>query len=870
MRAFAPRGTPWALAWALAWVLAAAPVIGAPAGATLSSDIAPQSLGSALEAFGEITGLSVNWPPDMDALPSPGARAGLSLEKALQQLLRGTGLTFEFPTERSVRIYPQSEGASPAAPAPAAAPEAPLAEVLVTSPRWEERVVRTPIDLVVWTGEEMQFAGIKGIADIGARTPGVAFDFFSSVGSGVYTDIIIRGVTDRHGSATGVFFDDIPLPSARSNTFGRALPPSFDLRSIEVLRGPQGTLLGADTQGGAVRFVPNQPSLTAYTAQAHAEWAATERGDPSYEAGAAAGGPLVRDVLGFRFSAWRRSDGGYVDRVDPFTHAIVDGNANRDTSESVRGVLTYAPNPDSSWTVSPSINYVSTRAHDSPSFFTYLSDPGAGILDNGSLVQQPFDDRYYVGSLRIIGDTPLGQLDSRTSYYHRTGDLVVDDTESVKWSGPDGTGWGNPLGPAYPVSYANAVTTMTALRQSVLSQELRLVSHDLTWGASYYRTRDTEGYHVTGAGIPLFGGAPLDAANATHTLETRLAGFAEVSKRILRHFTLGAGLRVERETYQSAEDESAQTELSPYGIAPPSPPLHAGAEGTIVAPKLTLLYQSGRHDRYYLLAARGYAPAGVDAALPTCFEDLAPYPSDSLWNYELGANLWFLEGRLSVDSAVFEERWNNGAALTTNCLVTHIPGPAVSRGFNLKALGAAGEFLLRLEVSYTDAYYAATQSANGRVIVNAGDALGTPPLVVSPWEVLGSVEKSLALRDDVQATLRAEDAFHSHNPGPFYTGIFQPAGFSPNFYAPGLAGDPATNLVNLRASVSVRAPNPLPALCRCAADQPASFDLALYLNNAFDAQPTLLKRNKGVDASTLYYATTFRPRTVGLAATWRF
>jgi iron complex outermembrane recepter protein len=859
-----------ALPWALVWVLAAAPVTGAPAGATLSIDIPPQSLGAALEAFAESTGLSVHWPPETDTLQSPGARAGLSLEKALQQLLRGTGLTFEFPTERSVRIYPQTEGAAPARPEPATAAEQVLPEIVIKSPRWEERVVRTPIDLVVWTGEEMDVAGIKGIADIGARTPGVAFDFFSSVGSGVYTNIIIRGVTDRHGSATGIFFDDIPLPSARSNTFGRALPPSFDLRSIEVLRGPQGTLLGADTQGGAVRFVPNQPSLTAYTGLAHAEWATTERGEPSYEAGAAAGGPLVRDVLGFRFSAWRRSEGGYVNRVDPFTHAVVDGNANRATSESVRGVLTYAPQPDSSLTITPSVNYVSSSARDSPSFFTYLSDPGAGSLNNGSLLRQPFDDRYYVGSLRVIGDTVLGQLDSRTSYYRRTGDLVVDDTESVKWGGRNGLGWGSSLGPAYPVSYANAVTTSTALRQSVLSQELRLSTRDLTWGVSYYRTHNIERYHVVGASIPLFNGAPLDASNATTTVQTRFAVFAEISKRIFPHFTAGAGLRVEHEKYDAAEDESAQTELAPYGIAQPSPPLHANGHETIIAPKLTLLYQSGRHDRYYLLAARGYAPAGVDAALPTCFEDLSAYPSDSLWSYELGANLWFLEGRMSVDTSVFEARWNNGPGLTSNCLVTHIPGPAVSRGFTVKALEAAGQFLLRLEVSYTDAHYTGIQSANGRVIANAGDALGTPPLVASPWDVLASLEKSFTLGAGVRATLRAEDAFHSHNPGPFYTAIFQPTVFSPNFYAPALRADPATNLLNLRATLSVRAANPLPALCRCSADEPASFDLAVYLNNAFDAQPTLLKRNKGADVSTLYYATTFSPRTLGLAGTWRF
>ena len=72
MRAFLPGA---ALPWALVWVLAAAPVAGAPAGATLSIDIPPQSLGAALEAFGESTGMSVHWPPDADTLQSPGARA---------------------------------------------------------------------------------------------------------------------------------------------------------------------------------------------------------------------------------------------------------------------------------------------------------------------------------------------------------------------------------------------------------------------------------------------------------------------------------------------------------------------------------------------------------------------------------------------------------------------------------------------------------------------------------------------------------------------------------------------------------------------------------------------------------------------------
>src|SRR6266478_368646 len=832
----------------------------APASPRLSADVPAQSLAAALTFFGETTGLSVSWPPGTDDLHSPGAPSGLTPQEALEALLRGTGLGFEFLNERTVKIiHAKTLSETRGKPEPAPAPDLPpIQEVTITTTRWDRQVTQLPIDMVVWNYDAMLASGVKGIADIGALTPGVAFDFFSSVGSGVYTDIILRGVTDRHGSATGIMFDDVPLPPARSTTFGRALPPYFDLNSIEVLRGPQGTLLGADTQGGAVRFVPNQPSLTAYTGQAYAEWATTQRGEPSYEAGAATGGPLVTGVLGYRFSAWYRSDGGYVDRVDPFTGATADANSNRVTSESLRGALTYAYTP--SVTITPSISYVSTKAHDSPSFFTYLSDPSAGDLNNGSLRAQPFSDTYYVGSIRLIGDLRVGELDSRTSYYHRDGDLVVDDTESVKWGVPGGDGWGNPLGPAYPLSYSNAVTTYTAVRQNVFSQEVRLTSHDSgsrsswTAGISYYRTRDTERHRVVAEFIPRLDG-PLDSSNSTTTVQTQFAGYGQVSHRITEHFTLSVGVRVEHEEYDSSQVVDV---------------MRARASETLSAPKFSLAYETDERSLLYFLAAKGYAPAGVDAALPTCFENLTVYPTDTLWSYELGAKFGLFGRRAHLDTAVFSARWNNGPRVTSNCLVTHIPGTAVSKGFELKAVAPIGRLEARVEVSYIDAHYTETVSANGQVIVNAGDALGTPPLVVSPWNVLTSLEQTVALGGGMNATIRAEDAFHSHNPGPFYTGIPQPPTFVPNFYAPNLGSNASTNLLNLRATINVRAAKLLPALCRCATDNEESLDISIFLDNALDSQPTLLKRNKGVDVSTLFYATTFRPRTLGLAGTWRF
>jgi iron complex outermembrane recepter protein len=127
------------------------------------------------------------------------------------------------------------------------------------------------------------------------------------------------------------------------------------------------------------------------------------------------------------------------------------------------------------------------------------------------------------------------------------------------------------------------------------------------------------------------------------------------------------------------------------------------------------------------------------------------------------------------------------------------------------------------------------------VIVRKGDVLGSFGFgtAVSPWNITTSIEYQAALTPGVAVDLLAEDTFHSRSPGPFAWD--NPA--SP-FYGPGLPPDASTNVLNLRARL--RWP---------------SFDVTLFANNALDAQPTL-----GYNGFT---ARTFRPRAVGLSATWR-
>jgi hypothetical protein len=537
-----------------------------------------------------------------------------------------------------------------------------------------------------------------------------------------------------------------------------------------------------------------------------------------------------------------------VDLVNPFqctpsACTILNSNSNSLTSENFRGALTYRV---AEVEITPALDYTAARSGDSPSFFTYLSNPGAGQLYNGSLIPQPFSDRFYLGSLKVSAGLRSAELDSVSAYYDRHGDLTVDDTESMKWGDPI-TGWGNPLGPAFPVSYDNLVTTYTQLRQSMFSQELRLVSPvreaGVTWnaGAAYVNTHDTEAYRVVGQYVPIVGG-PLDLPGSTTTVEDRFALYGQLAET-LRRITVRAALRVEYDQYRAS--------------SPPPLPYSGSAHAALALPAFSVFYKADGDSLYYLSTSKGYSPPGVDAALPTCFETASPYPTDTIWSYELGAKFGLAAEQPYLHATLFDAHWDNGPAITRNCLVTHIPGTAMSRGFELRAGMPIRELRASVELIYIDARYTDTLTDDtGQRVVNDGDALGTPPLVAAPWNVLTSLAQSFSLPGGYRATVRADDVFHSHNSGSFYTGI---AG---TYYAPGLEADPATNLLNLRGTLS---------LLRTALGSHAErLDVSLFVSNVLDAQPTLLKRNKGADTSSLYYATTFRPRTVGLTGTWQF
>src|SRR6266849_3344455 len=232
-----------------------------------------------------------------------------------------------------------------------------LEEIVVTATRREENISKVPISVTAFNQDMIDQRGIKDFNDVVRFTPGVSIDTSGT------NAISIRGISSSGGAGTtGIYIDETPI-QMRALGFNPddTLPKTFDLDRVEVLRGPQGTLFGAGSEGGTVRYIMNQPSVTKESTYARSEVSFTRHGDPSYEAGIAHGGPIVNDVLGYRASVWYRYDGGWIDRIDPTTLDVVDHRSNHANSIAAR--LALLLQPIEAIKITPSFSYQNSRKH---------------------------------------------------------------------------------------------------------------------------------------------------------------------------------------------------------------------------------------------------------------------------------------------------------------------------------------------------------------------------------------------------------------------------------------------------------------------------------------------------------------------------
>ena len=290
-------------------------------------------------------------------------------------------------------------GAASAQGAATPASEDALGEVVVTATRQSDTVSRVPLSVTAVTQKALDQQGVKNIQDLARTVPSLTF---RKVGNEGNPQIAIRGITSNLGaSTTGVYLDDTPLQKRGTNGAvtgnGSPVPLLFDLERVEVLRGPQGTLFGSGSEGGTLRFITPQPSLTRYSVYGRTEASTTEDGGPSYEGGIAVGGPIVADKLGFRGSVYLKHIGGVLDHVSIYDGHTIAKNTDWSDQKALRLAVTWAATER--LRITPAIYTSSDHANDQGSYWqnvpqfttqggtftnkTRIGDPASAPNSNG-------------------------------------------------------------------------------------------------------------------------------------------------------------------------------------------------------------------------------------------------------------------------------------------------------------------------------------------------------------------------------------------------------------------------------------------------------------------------------------------------------
>jgi iron complex outermembrane receptor protein len=750
-----------------------------------------------------------------------------------------------------------------------------LEEIVVTATRQARLLSTVPISASAFSEKSLDAQGVKQIDDIALITPGVTFNRGNS-GS---TQIAIRGISSDSGaSTTGVYIDDTPVQSRVIGFSSTTVFPNvFDLERVEILRGPQGTLFGAGSEGGTVRFITPQPSLTDYTSYTRGELGFTERGDPSFEAGVAAGGPIVENSVGFRASAWYRRDGGYTDRVERFGGALIAKDDDWQNSYNAR--VAFALQPVDHLLITPSFYYQNIYINDSQTYWEYLSNPDRGQFNNGAPVTAPFQGTSYLPALNINYETDYFTITSNTSYYEQ------DNQNNRDLSALIPNDLGIAISPTHPVpgdpDYRSQDLFITS--QKAFTQEIRIQSNNLdsrfTWvaGVFYQREHQSSDQFVPdtpaafnqlveialgGSTQQIFGMGLADGVysyrSIINSFDKQLAGFGEANLKVVGGLTLTAGLRVQRSTFSftNVSDGPFNGGLS---VVP------GNESETPVIPKYGVSYQINPDNLVYATASKGFRTGGANPAIPArCDADLASlgytsapdsYKSDSVWSYEVGSKNRLLGGRLRLESSIFDVKWSGiqeQVILGTGCGLDFVAnlGKATSRGFDFQGEFLAADHLTTgLAVGYNHAVFdqsilSPPDPVTGirPVLVRQGNSLG-----VNPWTVAMNAQYDFVAWGR-SSYVRADDQFASRQSAP--TPAEDPANET---YAPGLVEMPQTNLLSLR--LGTRFNN--------------GVDLSLFVKNVFDSHPILSRNQTGSNIDTIYVDRTFRPRTIGITITSR-
>ena len=736
-----------------------------------------------------------------------------------------------------------------------------VTEVIVTANKRTQNARDVPISIAAISGADVTKRHIDDYQDITRAVPGIAF----AAGDGPSQDnISIRGVSSTVGAPTvGVYIDDVPIMTSAGYE-GMAQPKLIDLSQVEVLRGPQGTLYGASSEGGTVRFLTNQPQLDVFSGSVSGTFSGTAHGGPNEEVEGVINVPVVEDRFAIRAVADFTNLSGYIDNYSLTGTLLHKGvNTERDSMFRVSGKLAL----DGGLTITPSIYYQLQDAKGSPTFI-----PSEGLFKQDKQVPESDRDQLFIPSLSIKKELGFADLTSVSSYAARDIHRVTDGTDYN--SLPLALFF---LDPAYPAHQAQNDSILGTVPSPVpfddhfktFTQEFRLASPTtqsrLKWvvGAFYSDQKwshlDHEeapgfsadfqqiyGYNINtdpvlGDGNPHLWDNDLVWSVFDHNEVTQYSGFGQIDYDITPriHASFGDRYVYAHETF----NEVGAGFFDVGGAGTMGTPYYQSANFSTSTPKVSLVYDLSSSSTLYASAGKGFRLGGAttpntNAACLAGVQQLglssapASYGPDQLWSYEVGSKSLSFGKTLSVNADAYVIDWSK---IQQTIIIPVCGGSFNANVGNAQAYGTEIEIVykpptlpgLTLGLNFGAEHAVMTSTTNAQTA-----AVGEDILFVPKDTLTLSADYSWPISEKVDGFVRGDFNWVGPSKGSFQTN-------SPNYNNPGYG------LGDLNLGINM-----------------GSLELQMFVENLTNTH-TILQHPV---VNTVIYGYTVRPLTVGLTA----
>lgn len=533
-----------------------------------------------------------------------------------------------------------------AASAQGASDANPLEEVIVTAQKRSERLQDVPVPVTALNADTLAESNQSRLQDYFATIPGLSLNQ-GGQGGGSQQSLAIRGITT--GALTnptvGVTIDDTPYGSSTFLGFGSLVYPDIDpsdLERIEVLRGPQGTLYGASSIGGLVKFVTKDPSTDALSGHVQVLGDNVAHGDFGYGVRAMVNVPLS-DSLAMRVSGFTRRDPGYIDNVITGEHDV-----NRVDVYGGRLALLWRPSDTASLKLSALLQNID--GHGNSAIDTNSSfQPLYGDLEQARM---PATEQYHskVRLYTAILKAKWGGLDFISISGYGDNQYFIDADNSA--------GYGYLAQQYFGVSGS---ATPNFYDTKKFSQEFRISSasgQTLEWLAGAFYTHESSESNVaflannpaTGAAV----GEVIDFDYPTTVAEYAL--FGDLTAHITERFDVQLGGRESKDRQVYNETDSGIA--TPAFYFSPSPFINqtertdGQAFTYLVTPRLRISPDLMLYARF----TSGYRVGGnnVNAVVGDVPSSFRP---DTTNNYELGVKGDLFDRVLTFDASVYYIDW---------------------------------------------------------------------------------------------------------------------------------------------------------------------------------------------------------------------